>query len=39
MSKTYQFTCKKCKHKYLKNNEPVSTCPKCGTENQNNGKI
>ncbi len=39
MQKVYHFNCKKCKHEYLHNNEPVSKCPECGTENQNNGRI
>lgn len=39
MAKVYHFTCKKCGHEYLKNNEHISNCPRCGTENQTDGKI
>ena len=39
MSTTYHFTCKKCGHEYLHNNNPVAKCPKCGTINQTDGKI
>lgn len=39
MAKKYHFTCKNCGHEYLHNNESVWKCPKCGTENQTDGRI
>ena len=34
----YEFKCKNCNHKYL-GAEHIKDCPKCGTENQNYGRI
>ncbi len=37
--RTYHFTCKKCGHEYLHDNDYIWKCPKCGTINQTDGKI